>query len=127
MASNMKLFYLATPYSKYRGGLVTAYEMACQNAAFLLERGVPVFSPIAHTHSVALFSKVALLDTQFWLDADWPILTKCDGLIVLKADGWDQSYGVDAEIKKMQRLGRPVFDMWPMTMPEGLRKAVWSS
>ena len=123
----MKLFYLATPYSKYREGWVKAYEMACRNAAFLLQQGVPLFSPIAHTHSIALYSDVDPGDAQFWLDADWPILTKCDGLIVVMADGWKESYGVSTEIEFMTCRHRPIFYMQPMIMPVGLRKEVWSS
>lgn len=122
----MKLYYLATPYSKYREGLTAAYEMACRNAAFLLRNGVPVFSPIAHTHSIARFSDIDARDMQFWLDSDWPVLSKCDGLIVVEADGWRESYGVGKEVEFMEQNRRSIFYMKPMIMPEGLRKAVWS-
>lgn len=122
----MKLFYLATPYSKYAEGLDAAYKMACDNAAFLLKRGVPVFSPIAHTHSIAQsMPEVDPRDSLFWLDTDWPMLDAATGLIVVEAPGWEESHGVTQELKYARRHAKPVFGMRPLTMPEGLRAEVW--
>ena len=43
-------WYLASPYSKYPEGTQAAFEMACWQAGLLIRAGVPVFSPIAHSH-----------------------------------------------------------------------------
>jgi hypothetical protein len=124
----MKLLYLATPYSKYEEGLEAAFKMACDNAAFLLERGVPVFSPIAHTHSIAKSTRVDPRDHEFWLDFDWPILTKCSGLIVVKAPGWEESLGIKKEIEHFYNFmdRSAIFYMEPLTMPTNLRKWMWA-
>ena len=49
----MPFWYLATPYSKFPGGLDAAYVEACKAQALLIKAGVPVFCPISHTHGPA--------------------------------------------------------------------------
>ena len=46
------LVYLATPYSKFPGGIQAAFIDAACIAARLLRAGVKVYSPITHTHPI---------------------------------------------------------------------------
>lgn len=48
-----------------------------------------------------------------WERTDKTYLTKCDLLIVIMMDKWDQSVGVQAEIKFFQSLKRPIIYMSP--------------
>src|SRR5262249_1774703 len=76
--------YLASPYSRYVFGLHTAYQHVCQAAGELLKRGVNVYSPIAHTHSIAVYAHMDPLDHTIWLSADKPMMDAAVGLIVLQ-------------------------------------------
>jgi len=107
------LFYLATPYTLYPKGIEAAYRLACENAAILVRGGVAVFSPIAHTHGVAVHGGIDPKDHQFWLAADAPLMRVCDALIVLKGEGWHESKGVMREIGTFRRMGKQVFWMDP--------------
>lgn len=111
-----KFWYLATPYSKYRGGIVEAFRLAAENTGLLIRAGVPVFSPIVHTHMVAMICKIDPLDHKIWLPADQPMMDAAGGLIMLMADGWLESYGMGVELREFQG-NRPVIYMTPGEVP----------
>ena len=93
-----KLYYLASPYSKYPDGMVAAFEEISRIAAKFVEQGYKVFSPIAHSHPLALYGKLDALSYDTWLSLDEVIMQRCDGIIVAKMEGWDTSHGVNWEI-----------------------------
>lgn len=101
-------FYLATPYSKFKPGLGAAFRMACRAAATCLKAGVPVYSPIAHMHPIALFSDLDPLDHSIWLPADRPMMDAATGMLVWMADGWSSSFGIQEEVKVFDQAGKPV-------------------
>ena len=111
------LWYLATPYSKYQAGLYAAYRLACVEAARLIRAGIPVFSPIAHTHPIAAFSDMDPLDHNIWLPADEPMMDAASGLIMLKAKGWEESYGMQVERRHFEERNKPVVWMTPGCVP----------
>lgn len=101
-------WYLATPYSKYPGGLDKAFKMACRATAEFIRLGVRVYSPIAHTHPVAIYGDIDPYDHGIWLPADKPFMDVACGLIVYQAIGWDESRGILEEIKAFTEQGKPV-------------------
>lgn len=103
--------YLATPYSKYIDGLSMASEMACKLAAILIDEGIPVFSPIAHSHAIAMAGGMDPLDHNIWMPADKPLMEAAYGLIVAKLPGWEDSRGVLEEIDAFRAMGKPVHYM----------------
>lgn len=110
------LCYLATPYSKYKPGLVKAFEDAAALAATLLVAGVKVYSPIAHTHPLAIHGHLDPLDHSIWLPFDEAMMNVCDVLIVAHMDGWEESYGIKHEIEFFTKANKPIFDLDPDTM-----------
>ncbi len=104
----MGFWYLGSPYSKFAGGLDEAHRLVCVEAARLIKAGLPVYSPIAHTHPVALHGVVDPLDHNIWLPADRPMMDAAFGLIVLKLDGWDESFGLKHEIEVFEAAGKPI-------------------
>lgn len=110
-------WYLATPYSKYPGGIEEAFKVACRAAADLIRSGVRVYSPIAHTHPVAIHGNIDPYAHEIWLPADVPFMEAARGLIVLKAESWERSYGIGEEIKAFSAAGKPVLYMEPGTVP----------
>jgi len=101
-------WYVATPYSKYAVGIEQAFIDACRATAWLLKQGVNVFSPIAHTHLLAIHGNIDPLDHEIWLPADKPMMLNACGLIVVRMDGWADSYGISEEIKSFEVQKKPI-------------------
>ena len=120
----MTYWYLASPYSKYPAGLEAAFQEVCRQTALLIRHGIPVYSPIAHTHPIAIHGGMDPLDHGIWLPADLPLMRAAHGLIVCQMATWDQSYGIGEEIKEFTKLGLPIIYMEPgVVPPELLAKA----
>jgi hypothetical protein len=101
-------WYLATVYSKHPNGLEAAHVMAARAAADLLRLGVTVYSPICHTHPIAMIGGLDPLDHAIWLPADAPFMRAARGLIVLKSPGWESSFGIGEERKAFQQMAKPI-------------------
>jgi hypothetical protein len=103
-----ELIYLASPYSD--SDLLIREERfrsACRTAAILMNRGHKIFSPIAHTHPIAVEGKLPT-DWQFWRTYDKAIMEACKEMWILTIPGWVKSKGVQAERRLAERLGIPV-------------------
>ncbi|MGA9855097.1 MAG: DUF1937 family protein [Gammaproteobacteria bacterium] len=111
-----RLAYLASPYTKYPRGIDAAFGDVCALAAPLIRTGVNVFSPIAHSHPIAVNGGHDPLDQDFWKEIDAIFLDKCDVLIVAHMDGWKESRGIAHEIEVFERAGKPIFDLDPMSL-----------
>lgn len=107
----MTFWYCASPYSAHPDGMEVAYREACEAAALLIRAGVPVFSPIAHSHGIAHIGGIDPASHAIWLPADAPMMQAAMGLIVLRLRGWMQSVGVAAEVAEFQRAGKPIRHM----------------
>ncbi len=104
-------WYLGSPYSKYPDGLHAAFVEACRASALLIAAGHKVYSPIAHTHPVAMYGEMDPLDHAIWLPADKPMMDAAGGLIVLKMKTWEDSYGLAHEVEAFEALGKPAIHM----------------
>src|SRR3990167_5331074 len=102
------LVYLACPYSDPDFNTrIKRFEAVNRAAAKFIKDGIYVFSPISHTHPIAVEGDLKL-GWDFWQDFDKFFLSKCNKLIVLKLEGWEKGVGVQAEIKYAKELGIPV-------------------
>lgn len=102
------MIYLASPYSHVRPEIRDGrFRRVCEVAAKLMAAGHLIFSPIAHTHPIAM---AGVLPTSwvYWSSFDTEMLRSCEQLWVLKLDGWEDSTGVRAEIKIAQDLKIPI-------------------
>jgi hypothetical protein len=104
------LVYLATPYTKYPAGFHMAAVDAARIAADLMRAGVKVYSPIVHTHPLALYGNLDPLDHSIWLPFDETIMNLSDACCI-GADmaGWETSFGVGHEISTFWRQEKPVY------------------
>jgi hypothetical protein len=114
-------WYLATPYSKFKPDIEAAFIEASKQAALLTRAGIPVFSPIAHTHPIAIHGGIDPLDHVIWLEADRTFMEAARGLIVCCMDGWGESYGIGQEILSFKAQRKPIFFMTPNEVPEEVR------
>lgn len=111
-----RLVYLATPYSKFEGGLAVAFEQACRLTARLIVRGARVYSPIAHTHPVAIHGGINPLDHSLWIAFDEAMMEAADCLCVAKMSGYDQSHGIAHEIEFFRSRSRAILYVDPITL-----------
>lgn len=111
-----RLCYLATPYTKFKPDINAAFVEAARIAALLLTTGVRVYSPIAHTHPLAIYGNLDPLDHAIWLPFDEAMMDAADCLIVARMQGWDESFGVKHEIEFFQRQSKPVIHIDPVTL-----------
>ena len=101
-------WYLCSPYSKYEDGIELANEHVCLVALELMERGVPLFAPIPHSHAISVATGKNPKDHEFWMDVDEPMIGAAHGLIVPMMKGWRESEGVQIELEEFRDSGRPI-------------------
>lgn len=104
----MKLSYLAAPYSHpYDYIRAQRFDAVTKVAGRLMARGYFVFSPITHTHPMALAWG---LDKgyEFWQDYNREMLNRSDALWILMIDGWQDSVGVKNEWQHAKATGKEV-------------------
>lgn len=118
------LAYLATPYTKYPGGIVSAFIASCELSANLIKTGLKIYSPIAHCHAIAVHSDLDPLDHAMWMAQDEAMLSAADVLIVAHLPSWESSKGIQMEIDYFERARKPIFDLDPETLVMTRRKAV---
>lgn len=116
MLRRFRRVYLATPYSRYPDGLEAAFRDAAKLAARLLELGVRVYSPICHTHPIAIHGELDPLDHSIWLPFDEAMMEACDAIVVAMMPSWKQSKGIKYEIDYFTLEGKPVFYLEPGTL-----------
>lgn len=100
-----KMIYVASPYShpspairEYRYREVEKYT------ADLLRARSWCYSPIVHCHNLS--QRFALPFTvDYWSEYNFHMLERSDALHVLKLPGWEDSRGVQAEIRYWSSLG----------------------
>lgn len=108
--------YLATPYSKFPGGIEAAFIAASKLAGRLLTASVNVYSPIAHTHPIAIYSGIDSYDHKVWMPFDELMMEAASQLLVAHLPGWATSYGIGLEIEIFKKAGKSIFDLDPDTL-----------
>lgn len=111
-----KLVYLATPYSKYPMGIEQAFKDACALAGDLLVLGVTVYSPIAHTHPIAVHAELDPYDLNIWLPFDRAMMDAAHACVVARMPGWQESKGIAHEVEYFEQCHKPVFYLDPATL-----------
>lgn len=99
------MIYLAVPYSHPDPDVrQQRFEAVNRYAARLMGNGVHVFSPISHTHPIALAGDLPK-GWDFWEQYDRVMLAACHEMYVLMLPGWRESAGVQAEIRIASEMG----------------------
>ena len=107
-------WYVATPYAKYPQGHHAAFVMASKVGALMVRHKVPAFVPIAHSHPIAMYGSLPLENHDIWLPVDEPFIRIASGIVVVMAEGWNESFGLAHERKAFAAAGKPeTFLPWP--------------
>ena len=116
------MIYLASPYSHPNPAVMQwRYERACLAAAEYIRRGEAVFSPVAHSHPIALAGGLDATDHETWLRIDAEMMTACNAVHVLMLGGWQESRGVREEVRLALERGLPVEYVNPDELTENER------
>lgn len=102
------MIYLACPYShKDPEVRRQRFESANAVAAKLMQGGRHVFSPISHTHPIAVAGDLPK-GWDYWEQYDRIFLGIAKEFWVIRIDGWRESVGVQAEMRIASELRLPV-------------------
>jgi hypothetical protein len=113
---DMGLIYLATVYSSNPDGITNAHVQASALTAKLLRKGMKVYSPIAHTHPIAVYGNIDPYDHSIWLPFDEAIMDVSDTLLIAKMENWQISKGINHEINVFRKAGKPIYTLDPQTL-----------
>jgi hypothetical protein len=109
------LVYLASPYSKFPGGMDLAHTEICEIGSKLVKLGVKVFSPIAHCHIIAsMSSDLDPTDYKIWMEQNHPMEQASEALIIACMDGWKKSEGLAIEYVNFRLREAPVYLLKPV-------------
>ena len=107
------MIYLATPYSHPDPDIrENRYLVVTRVAAELMNNGYHIYSPITHSHPIALAGELPT-SWEFWEQYDRTMLSVCTEMIVLRLVGWNQSVGIKAEISLAESMGLIISYMDP--------------
>lgn len=132
-------WYLASPYTHYAGGGYDGRQQAFQEVSrvggWLAKQGVPIFSPIAHTHPLHTYGGVPNTTTgapeeyETAMALDQPMMNKAAGVIVAGMVGWNTSHGVAIEMKHFLIGDQPrLFMPWPAARSDiNMTDAEWTA
>lgn len=112
--ADLGVVYLATPYSRFKGGINMAFQEAAMLAARMLAQGYKVYSPISHTHPIAIYGGIDPT-SELWYAFDETMMGVSDTLVVGMMEGWEDSYGVKKEIEHFREQGKKIAYMDPET------------
>ena len=100
------LEYIAAPYT-HSDPNVTKDRMNkfCQFMADRISAGFYPVSPLMNDLLVGRADTNFPLDWEYWQGFSKTMLKKCDSMIVLTFEGWEESEGVTAEIELAKELG----------------------
>lgn len=92
------LTYICSPYSHDDPHIRwQRWRAVVQYTGDLLKRGHLAFSPIAHSHPIAVECGMGL-DFEAWEELDTAMMERCEAMHVLQLDGWQESKGIAHEL-----------------------------
>lgn len=114
--------FLAAPYSSTTPGLQEAREATITEVtARLMRRGQVVYSPITYGYAIAHRHELPH-DAEFWITLNNAMLSSATALYVLTLHGWEQSWGVNHEMKFARDRSIPIYLIDPNTLTPVLQK-----
>lgn len=112
------MIYLATVFTNYYLGQRAAFVEASRIAGRLVDQGLHVFSPIAHSYPLTLYGGLDPIDPVLWDRVNTPYLRDASTLYVTMMNGWKSSRGVKMEIDFFEAAGKHehIFYLNPNTL-----------
>ena len=106
--------YLAAPYTHGDRSIENARARAINShAARLMGGGHIVFSPISHSHQIAMENDLPTT-FEFWQVQNHAFIDWADMVVVLALDGWKESRGITDEIEYAESMAKVVEIEYPV-------------
>jgi len=116
------LYYLAIPYHGSEEQRAYRSEISLKAAAEFLRQSIHVFAPVIYVNQIVekldlpSMEKRRVVTMPYLLD----FLQASKGLILIKAEGWQNSWGVHQELIFCQENQIPIYTMNPDQIYENL-------
>jgi hypothetical protein len=96
------MIYVASPYSHPDENIrIERFNKVSKFVTNLVSKGFCAISPITYGHTLLNYKNMPT-DFEFWNNFCISLLSKADILYVYKIEGWNQSKGLNEEIKYAQ-------------------------
>lgn len=114
MINNIKLIYLASPYTDKDTKIETKrFKLAAKIAGKAMDKfKVDIYSPIAHGHTIDKAAKLKWTAEQ-WYNYSFRMLEHCDEIWVLDIPGYPASKGVQRELMLAKEKDMPIYMITP--------------
>jgi len=107
-APSDRLIYLSSPYNHPDPEVKEQRrKAACSAAGYLIDRGIPVHSPIAHNAAI-LEVTGGKTGWDIWKRQDLAMLKASTEMVILCLPGWEASEGIRGEFHAAMEMGKPV-------------------
>ncbi len=123
------LYYLALPYHGTQEQQTHRKELSLKIAAEFLRQGIHLFAPILYVNQIAEKLELPSLEErrQVVMPYLFEFLKASKGMVLVMADGWQDSWGVQQEILYCQERQIPVHKLTPDHVYGDLRVLLSSS
>lgn len=108
-----EMLYLAAPYSGSKEQTAERMEKFCQVDAQLMKDGYFTVSPLLKHFTLEYADLPG--SWEYWEDYAQELMNRCEAMIVIKLPGWEESKGVQGEIKMAVIAGKPIIYFDPET------------
>jgi hypothetical protein len=109
----MKKIYILSPYSHDDEAIRQArYEKACKYAASLVLQGYNAYSPIAHSHGIAIYGGLPLT-ADYWWPINREMIDWADECHCLMISGWQYSAGIRQERDYISQVEKTFYFIKP--------------
>jgi hypothetical protein len=110
--------YIATPYTSPHPYIMRErFHAALKALTACYNAGIAAISPIVQSHPCVEHGYCTGVDWATWADIDKALIRACSEVWVIMLDGWENSVGIDAEIKYARSIGIPVCFVEPDDLP----------
>lgn len=111
--NQQQLIYLASPYSHSDPKIMEKrFQLVLKATAELTNQGLLIYSPIVHSHPMAVDYKLPT-DFNFWQKYNFGMIDHCNAIAVLTIDGWRESKGIKGEMQYAMSTGKDIFYVNP--------------
>lgn len=123
------LYYLAVPYQGSEEEKKYRTELSLKITTEFLRQGISLFSPVIYVNKIA--EELGLTSLEKRREIIMPYLLDflkvSKGLLLIKVDGWQKSWGVQHELKFCYEAHIPVFTMHADEIDKNLPKILSNS
>lgn len=120
------LYYLAVPYQGSEDEKKYRSDFSLQAVTTFLRQGIHVFAPVNYVNKIA--EELALPSLEERRDFIMPYLLDflkvSKGMVLITIDGWQNSWGVQQELKFCHEHKIPVYSMNPNEIHSDLSKVL---